>query len=341
MSIRIMTQVWDIVLPDSQKIVLLALADCANDEGTAWPSMASLTRKCSKGERTVQGVIKQLVEAGHLTREERTGRSCIYHLHPRKDCAPAEDAPRSDCAPQGMPVTPAAAAPNPRSGCGQSLKEPSRTVRGAAALVSENGSKKVCLTEDWTQPPVSALQPKVQALVNTWPKGAYQAVCETFRLHAMADDRQRTPAQWLARLGSWLSADHSKVMRDAKAGVCFAALVPLPADGIVAQRAPARSPDCKDDEDERSGAVHAALQASEGEANWRTWLQPCAILISGDASAASVAVVTTSDFLRDAVQNRFERAIRAAARAGLGKSVHALHFEVQRPAAIARTGTDG
>lgn len=341
MSIRIMTQVWDIDLPDSQKIVLLALADCANDEGTAWPSMRSLTRKCSKGERTVQGVIQRLVESGHLTREERVGRSCVYHIHPRKDCAPAEIAPRRDCAPQPLHPTPAAAAPHPRSRCGQSVKEPSRTVRGAPASVSENRSGKVCITEDWTPPPVSELPAKVQALVSTWPSGAYQAVCETFRLHYLAEDRQRTPAQWLARLGAWLTADHAKVLRDAKAGVSFAALAPVQAGTAVAKRPPTAPPACKDDEDERSGAVHAALQASEGEANWRAWLQPCAILISGGDTQPSVTVVTTSDFLRDAVQSRFEQAIRTAARTAFGKAPGWVRFDAQRPATIARTGTDG
>lgn len=84
MSIAVMTAVWSLDLPDSQKIVLLALADCANDEGLCWPSMATLTKKCSKGERTIQGVIKQLVEAGHLSRFEVVGKGCKYQVHPRR-----------------------------------------------------------------------------------------------------------------------------------------------------------------------------------------------------------------------------------------------------------------
>ncbi len=41
MSIKIMTAVWNLDLPDSEKLALLALADCANDEGLCWPSMAT------------------------------------------------------------------------------------------------------------------------------------------------------------------------------------------------------------------------------------------------------------------------------------------------------------
>lgn len=110
-----MTAVWSINLPDSQKIVLLALADCANDEGLCWPSMASLAKKCSKGERTVQGVIRELVAAGHLTRNEVVGKGCKYLVHPRSDCAPQTSHPRKDRTPPPQPLrdTPAAAAPKP------------------------------------------------------------------------------------------------------------------------------------------------------------------------------------------------------------------------------------
>lgn len=118
MSVKVMSLVWSLDLPDSQKIVLLALADSANDEGVCWPSMASLTKKCSKGERTVQGVIKELVSAGHMTRVERPGKGVLYTIHPNfepkmQGHTPAEVAPRRDCAPQGTTHTPAAAADKP------------------------------------------------------------------------------------------------------------------------------------------------------------------------------------------------------------------------------------
>lgn len=121
-----MSAVWSLDLPDSQKIVLLALADCANDEGLCWPSMATLCKKCSKGERTVQGVIKQLVEAGHLTRREVPGRGCKYHVHPRSVRTPAKSAP-----PQGTTVTPAAAA-----------DKPSRTINNG--LSDDNPKRDAC-----------------------------------------------------------------------------------------------------------------------------------------------------------------------------------------------------
>lgn len=111
-----MTRVWDLELPDSDKIVLLALADCANDEGHCWPSVASLVRKCSKSERTIQGSIKRLVDEGLLVRREVPGKGCNYTVLPK---SPATTAPRKDDAPaaaapaQGTTLTPAAAADKP------------------------------------------------------------------------------------------------------------------------------------------------------------------------------------------------------------------------------------
>lgn len=108
MSIKLMTLVWDLDLDDSKKIVLLALADAANDEGFCWPGIASLCRKVSKSERTVQGAIQGLIEQKHITRREIPGKGCTYTVHPRSICAPAEIAP-----PQRLRDTPAAAAGKP------------------------------------------------------------------------------------------------------------------------------------------------------------------------------------------------------------------------------------
>lgn len=141
MSVRVMTRVWDLELPDSQKIVLLALADCANDEGHCWPSMRTLASKCSKGERTVQGVIIKLCEAGHLTRREVPGKGCNYTVHPRNDSTPAGIAPRREQQkpPQGLRDTPAEAADKPS----KNHKQPSNTPRKRGADRPDNISQKV------------------------------------------------------------------------------------------------------------------------------------------------------------------------------------------------------
>jgi len=111
-SVRVMSIVWEIALPDSEKIVLLALADCANDEGDCWPSMATLARKCSKTDRTIQSAIKALVAAGHLTRRENPGKGCNYTVHPVRG-TPEATSPRKDYPPKGTAQTPEATSDKP------------------------------------------------------------------------------------------------------------------------------------------------------------------------------------------------------------------------------------
>jgi hypothetical protein len=67
MSIKLMTLAWQVALKHGDKLVLLALADNANDEGLCWPSIATIGRKCGMGECTVQRVIGRLAGAGHVS----------------------------------------------------------------------------------------------------------------------------------------------------------------------------------------------------------------------------------------------------------------------------------
>lgn len=83
-----MTIVWGTALPCTDKLVLLALADNANDEGHCWPSVQTLAAKCGIEPRSVTRVMDRLEHAGHLTRHERAGRSNDYTLHPRLKVTP-------------------------------------------------------------------------------------------------------------------------------------------------------------------------------------------------------------------------------------------------------------
>lgn len=161
MSVRVMTAVWAMDLPDSEKIVLLALADCANDEGHCWPSMATLARKCSKSERTVQGCIQSLKDKGHLSRDEVLGKGCSYIVHPRKDCAPAETAPhpRKRCATPPQPLR-------------TNRKEPSGTVIPL----------KRAIPDDW-QPAEFGVGTQSRKVVDNWPPGEHKAQLEHFKAH--------------------------------------------------------------------------------------------------------------------------------------------------------------
>ncbi len=67
MSIKIMTQVWECSKADgSDLLVLLCLADMANDEGECWPSMATIARKCRIDVRNARKRIRGLEKLGDV-----------------------------------------------------------------------------------------------------------------------------------------------------------------------------------------------------------------------------------------------------------------------------------
>lgn len=63
-----MSQVWELSQADgSARLLLLAIADHANDDGTgAWPSVSALAHKTHISERNVQRLCRVLVDLGEL-----------------------------------------------------------------------------------------------------------------------------------------------------------------------------------------------------------------------------------------------------------------------------------
>lgn len=129
MSIRLMCAAFDAEVPATQKLVLLALCDNANDQGQCFPSIALLQRKCSLAERSIQNAISWLEERGYLSRMFRTGRATIYVMTPARDAPPQDMHPRITCTPppQDMHPTPAAGAPI-------TIKEPSKNRKKISAI---------------------------------------------------------------------------------------------------------------------------------------------------------------------------------------------------------------
>lgn len=80
MSVKVMTAVWKLQLSAFEKLLLLALADIADDEGRCYPAMRHLEEKCGMSESTVRRSLCHLEAAGHLQREYREGRSTLYHI---------------------------------------------------------------------------------------------------------------------------------------------------------------------------------------------------------------------------------------------------------------------
>jgi hypothetical protein len=79
MSVKAMTAVWQSTLAPYDKLVMMALADSANDpDFTCWPSIPTIARKCSMTERGVQKVMERIDP--YIDRNYRVNSSTVYRL---------------------------------------------------------------------------------------------------------------------------------------------------------------------------------------------------------------------------------------------------------------------
>ena len=66
-----MNWAWDQRLPPNAKLILMALADSADDAGECWPRLRTLASKCCVSERTVQRALQQFESTGLLSVKHR------------------------------------------------------------------------------------------------------------------------------------------------------------------------------------------------------------------------------------------------------------------------------
>lgn len=84
MSVRVMNEVWEqaMDLSGSRLLVMLALADWANDEGVCWPSVRTLAHKARIDRATAYRVLADLEAEGYIERSSRPGHSSLFRVHP-------------------------------------------------------------------------------------------------------------------------------------------------------------------------------------------------------------------------------------------------------------------
>ena len=120
MSIRIMSSVFDSkTLKPTERLVMLALADHADDSGRCYPSNSRLQERTGLSERAIRQNVQTLRESGHLTVIFGAGQAGANVYILRADGA--VDAPGSKCPPgrkctpprQQVPPDGAADAPKP------------------------------------------------------------------------------------------------------------------------------------------------------------------------------------------------------------------------------------
>jgi hypothetical protein len=95
MSYKILGPAWEANLSCPAKLILISLADQANDHGICWPSVQTMISRTGLCDRAVRGHLADLESAGHITRDFRSGRSTVYRIHPiatpAKECTPEKE----------------------------------------------------------------------------------------------------------------------------------------------------------------------------------------------------------------------------------------------------------
>ena len=105
MSIKLSGFIFDTDLPPTETLLMLALADFADQNGRCWPSKETLAHRSRVSKRTVDKYIKRLAEDGWLKVESMGGRkSNIYYLNIDKIYAEGNRQPCKTCTPEIAPT---------------------------------------------------------------------------------------------------------------------------------------------------------------------------------------------------------------------------------------------
>ncbi|EBB1510049.1 helix-turn-helix domain-containing protein [Salmonella enterica] len=119
MSMNLMAKAMSIKVGNPlRKLVLIKLADNANDNGECWPSYQHIADHCECSKSAVKEHISALIKLGLMTKENRVGvnngkgnTSNVYRLHLTRTPVPPESTP--PVPPESTPVPPESTPPVP------------------------------------------------------------------------------------------------------------------------------------------------------------------------------------------------------------------------------------
>lgn len=147
MSVHVMSHVWKYgPRSGGELLVLLAIADFADDDGYCWPSVRRIAEKARMTERGVQKIVRRLCDEGRLSVEMGGGRGgsnryCVSLQNPERetpnDVHPERETPNMETeTPNVGAKTPNGGSPKPS----RTIKETSEDIR---AILCQVLSKEV------------------------------------------------------------------------------------------------------------------------------------------------------------------------------------------------------
>lgn len=143
-----MTRAWEIELPHSQKLVLLSLADNANDRGDCWPSITTIAEKCCMHRSTVMRMLNELEIKGQITRSIEPGMTNGYRIHPSHIATTTAAHPSQAATsiesepPQGSTIDPAQSQAVTSSDPSQAATSIAASTRSRQRLVAERDATR-------------------------------------------------------------------------------------------------------------------------------------------------------------------------------------------------------
>ena len=207
MSLRAIQAVWDRSdAGGSTRLLLLALADFADEDGYSWPSTATLAKRTGRTERQVRRLLGIAIEAGELQADRRGGHTTSRyrltpggqyvgeggHLRPplggRTSTATQgghERPPREDAGdPPGR--TPTSTEPpgnQPSNGQGSSAREPEPAGPTAEQLADEGAADPVVRYHELTgRFPSERIREWLNDVASTWgDRRTADALAEAYR----------------------------------------------------------------------------------------------------------------------------------------------------------------
>lgn len=237
MSIRVMSEVFDeSAARGNRLLVLVILADTSNDDGVAWPKIATVARKSRLSERGVQKIIKELEAIGELRVYEGgfldgKNQSSTYHVLTGRTKFTTPERENVH-----LPPEPRFTPGGEHGGTTENhQKEPSveRPTEGDGASAAASGVSPQSLPG--LEPPVPPEQsasgaqgPREAALRGVWSH--YVAVFgHKLRIKDLTPPRSRTISKALSAVGAGPDADETAIY--AAMDLCIAAI-----DGLASYR---------------------------------------------------------------------------------------------------------
>lgn len=298
MSSRLLGPAWDADVPPMQKLVLLKLVDCANDDGSScWPSVATIVGDTGASRRFVQRTLRlfegdgllEVVTLGGM----RGNKSTEYQINLGILASYVGASPR-----RGRPGD--AGVPDDAEGRppdAQPLIDPSEKEKRRLRRILDNEDLRKWVTD---HRPDLGFEELAEAWDDTWTgKGIVPGVeqeAALFKGYARKAPKQKT---------------RKAPKKDTRP------IEPRLIDGLDAEATKAWQ-EC-----------HRRIVQRHGTDAWRTWLAPCTY---GEITEGAAVIAASSAFARDHVKNDFGIAIERELTKALGRPIH-IEFSTQQKAA--------